>query len=183
VAEELPGVGQRSYCVRPEPLRTSAVIGTLAALSFSCGGGGRDSGEREVVSAEPIIVSQPNEGTMFLGLRTVVYEVDDLEKAKEWYSQVLGFEPYFDESFYVGFNVGGFELGLHPVEEDAPLGAGGALAYWGVEDIKAVMARLDELGAPVHSELQDVGEGILVASVIDPFGNLLGIIQNPHFGK
>ncbi|MGD2215103.1 MAG: VOC family protein [Gemmatimonadales bacterium] len=120
---------------------------------------------------------------MFLGLRTVVYEVDDLEKAKQWYSRVLGFGPYFDEPFYAGFNVGGFELGLHPAEEGATLGAGGALAYWGVEDIKAVLARLEELGAPVHGEIQDVGEGILVASVIDPFGNLLGIIQNPHFGK
>jgi predicted enzyme related to lactoylglutathione lyase len=135
------------------------------------------------VSADPIVVSEPEEGTMFLGLRTAVYEVDDLERAKEWYSQVLGFGPYFDEPFYVGFNVGGFELGLHPVEEEAALGAGGTLAYWGVEDIGAVTARLEELGAPVHSEIQDVGEGILVASVIDPFGNLLGIIQNPHFGK
>ena len=159
------------------------MAGILAVLSLACSGGGGESGARDVVSADPIIVSEPEEGTMFLGLRTVAYEVDDLEKAKEWYSQVLGFGPYFDEPFYVGFNVGGFELGLHPVEEDAPLGAGGTLAYWGVEDIEAVMARLEELGAPVHSEVQDVGEGILVASVIDPFGNLLGIIQNPHFGK
>jgi predicted enzyme related to lactoylglutathione lyase len=136
-----------------------------------------------VVSAGPIIVGEPRGGKMLLGLRTVVYEVDDLEKAKEWYSQVLGFGPYFDEPFYVGFDVGGFELGLHPVEEEAALGAGGTLAYWGVADIEAVMNRLEELGAPVHSEVQDVGEDILVASVIDPFGNLLGIIENPHFGK
>lgn len=135
------------------------------------------------MSAEPIVVNEPEEGTMFVGLRTVVYEVDDLERAKDWYSQVLGFGPYFDEPFYVGFVVGGFELGLHPVEEEAALGAGGTLAYWGVEDIEAVMARLEELGAPVHSEVQDVGEDILVASVIDPFGNLLGIIEDPHFGK
>ncbi len=118
---------------------------------------------------------------MFLGLRTVAYVVEDLDKAKQWYTQVLGFEPYFDEPFYVGFNVGGFELGLHPAEEDAPIGAGGTLVYWGVQDIGAVMRRLEELGAPVHSDIQDVGDGILVASVVDPFGNLLGIIQNPHF--
>jgi predicted enzyme related to lactoylglutathione lyase len=139
-----------------EPFRTSAIAGILAVLSLACSGGSGESGARDVVSADPMIVSEPEEGKMFLGLRTVAYEVDDLEKAKEWYSQVLGFVPYFDEPFYVGFNVGGFELGLHPVEE---------------------------LGAPVHSEIQDVGEGILVASVIDPFGNLLGIIQNPHYGK
>jgi predicted enzyme related to lactoylglutathione lyase len=118
---------------------------------------------------------------MFLGLRTVAYQVDDLEKAKQWYTQVLGFGPYFDEPFYVGFNIGGFELGLHPAEGDVPLGPGGTLVYWGVSEIEAVMKRLEELGAPVHSEIQDVGDGILVASVIDPFGNLLGIIQNPHF--
>ena len=51
---------------------------------------------------------------MLLGLRTVMYHVDDLNAAKEWYAQVLGFQPYFDEPFYVGFNVGGYELGLHP---------------------------------------------------------------------
>jgi predicted enzyme related to lactoylglutathione lyase len=148
-----------------------------------CGRGEQAVDEAVVLSADPIVISKPNEGTMFVGLRTVVYQVDDLEKAKEWYGRVLGFEPYFDEPFYVGFNVAGFELGLHPAEKDAPLGAGGTLAYWGVEDIVAVMARLEELGAPVHSEIQDVGEGILVASVIDPFGNLVGIIQNPHFGN
>jgi predicted enzyme related to lactoylglutathione lyase len=118
---------------------------------------------------------------MFLGLRTVVYVVEDLEAAREWYSKALGHEPYFAEPYYVGFNVGGFELGLHPPEEEGPGGLGGTTAYWGVEDIEAAMSRLLDLGATVHGEIQDVGEGILVASVIDPFGNLLGIIRNPHF--
>ena len=79
---------------------------------------------------------------MFLGLRTVAYQVDDLEKAKQWYTQVLGFGPYFDEPFYVGFNVGGFELGLHPAEGDVPLGPGGTLVYWGVSEIDAVTSRM-----------------------------------------
>ncbi|UCC48426.1 MAG: VOC family protein [Gemmatimonadota bacterium] len=118
---------------------------------------------------------------MFLGLRTVVYQVDDLEEAKAWYSKVLGFEPYFDEAYYVGFNVGGFELGLLPVEDGEALGLGGTLAYWGVDDIEAAMAKLLDLGAGAHGEVQDVGEGIKVGSVVDPFGNLLGIIENPHF--
>jgi predicted enzyme related to lactoylglutathione lyase len=118
---------------------------------------------------------------MFLGLRTVVYQVGDLQGAKEWYGRALGFDPYFDEPFYVGFNVGGFELGLHPAEDGGPTGLGSATAYWGVEDIEAATARLLELGATLHGEIQDVGEGIRVASVLDPFGNLLGVIQNPHF--
>lgn len=118
---------------------------------------------------------------MFLGLRTVAYRVDDLESAKIWYAKVLELEPYFDEPYYVGFNVGGFELGLHPLEEDDRLGIGGATVYWGVDDIESAVARLLEHGAIPHGEIQDVGEGILVASVVDPFGNLLGVIRNPHF--
>lgn len=118
---------------------------------------------------------------MFLGLRTVAYQVPDLEAAKIWYAKVLGFEPYFDEPYYVGFNVGGFELGLHPVEEGDQLGIGGATVYWGVDDIEDAIGRLLEHGAILHGEIQDVGEGILVASVVDPFGNLLGVIRNPHF--
>jgi predicted enzyme related to lactoylglutathione lyase len=118
---------------------------------------------------------------MFLGLRTVVYVVDDLARAKEWYARALGFAPYFDQPFYVGFNVGGFELGLVPPENGAEPGAGGTLAYWGVSDVSAALAKLVELGAEVHGDRQDVGGGIFVASLIDPFGNLLGIIENPHF--
>lgn len=111
----------------------------------------------------------------------MVYRVEDLEAAKDWYSRALGYGPYFDEPFYVGFNVGGFELGLWPNEEGQPTGLGGTGVYWGVADIEAAMSRLVELGATVHGEILDVGGDILVASVVDPFGNLLGIIQNPHF--
>ena len=64
---------------------------------------------------------------MFQGLRTVIYGVGDLVGAKAWYSAVLGFEPYFDQPFYVGFNVGGFELGLDPYS--AP-GTGRASGRW-----------------------------------------------------
>ncbi len=118
---------------------------------------------------------------MFLGLRTVVYHVEDLERAKAWYSRLLGFDPYFDAPYYVGFNVGGFELGLHPAEEGTATGLGGSVAYWGVNDIEAAMQKLLELGAALHGQIQDVGEGIRVASVEDPFGNVLGVIENPHF--
>jgi predicted enzyme related to lactoylglutathione lyase len=92
-----------------------------------------------------------------------------------------GKEPYFDEPFYVGFDVGGFELGLQPDEGGAPRSSTGVVAYWGVDDAEAALARLLELGATGRSDIQDVGEGILLASVLDPFGNVFGIIENPLF--
>src|SRR5262249_8503135 len=118
---------------------------------------------------------------MFEGLRTVVYRMENLEQGKRWYSAVLEKEPYFDEPFYVGFNVGGYELGLVP---EAPEGTGKAIdsvTYWGVPDIEAAFKRLLALGATEHEGVQDVGGDIRVASVIDPFGNVVGIIYNPHF--
>ncbi len=118
---------------------------------------------------------------MFLGLRTVVCYVEDLERAKAWYAELLGFDPYFDTPYYVGFNVGGFELGLHPAEEGSAAGGGGSVVYWGVDDVAAAMQKLLQLGATLHGAIQDVGEGIRVASVEDPFGNVLGVIENPHF--
>ncbi len=118
---------------------------------------------------------------MFLGLRTAVYYVDDIERAKEWYSSILGIAPYFDEPFYVGFNVAGYELGLHPDEGRSKGEA--HVAYWGVENAESALQRLLELGADKHEDVQDVGGGIKVAAVKDPFGNIFGIIENPMFGK
>lgn len=117
---------------------------------------------------------------MFQGLRTVIYHAADLDKAKEWYTQVLGVKPYFDQPFYVGFNVGGFELGLDPDMSTVTQGSN-AVAYWGVEDAEAAYKRVLQLGAKVHNEVQEVGGGIRVASVTDPFGNVFGIIENPNF--
>lgn len=124
----------------------------------------------------------------FLGLRTAIYIVRDLAAARDWYAGVVGAAPYFDEPFYVGFSVGGFELGLMPAEDrsagsgqaaDAP-GVGGTRAYWGVADADAALARLVDAGATVRDAVQDVGGGIRTATVLDPFGNVLGIIENPH---
>lgn len=117
---------------------------------------------------------------MILGLRTAAYPTPDLAAGKAWYSKVLEREPYFDEPFYVGFNVGGFELGLIP---DGETGTAGVQVMWGVEDAAAELKRLVALGAQVHEDVHDVGGGILVAGVRDPFGNLFGIIQNPHFKR
>jgi predicted enzyme related to lactoylglutathione lyase len=119
---------------------------------------------------------------MILGLRTVIYRVDDLERAKAWYRQAFEVEPYFDMPFYVGFNVGGFELGLDPDISDGSPGPGGSVAYWGVDAIGPAFDRFVGLGGSANSPVKDVGGGIKVAVVADPFGNLIGLIENPHFG-
>ena len=111
---------------------------------------------------------------MFQGLRTVIYHANDLSKATDWYTQVIGKPPYFNQPFYVGFEVGGYEVGLLPDGE-------GIATYWGTPDIDAEHARLLAQGATPNDAIKDVGDGIRVASVIDPFGNVLGIIENPHF--
>jgi len=117
---------------------------------------------------------------MLLGLRTVVYHVDDLERAKEWYTAFTGAAPYFDQPFYVGFNVGGYELGLDPDTSGIEKG-NNETAYWGVADIESSFEKIKASGAEVVSEIMDVGEGVKVASVKDPFGNVVGIIENSNF--
>lgn len=115
---------------------------------------------------------------MILGLRTAIYPVQDLVGAKAWYSRVLGLEPYFDQPFYVGFSVGGFELGLVP---DGESGVSGPQPLWGVNHIEKAFDELIELGATQLEPVTAVGEGIKVAAVRDPFGNRLGLIENPYF--
>jgi len=117
----------------------------------------------------------------FLGLRTAIYKVGNINKAKEWYSNILDTKPYFDESFYVGFNVGGYELGLQPKENLPAVRSDGVNAYWGVEDVKCVYKKLLDAGASAFEEPTDVGGGITVATVKDPWGNVFGIIHNPNF--
>jgi len=118
---------------------------------------------------------------MIKGLRTVVYPVENLEAAKKWYNNVLGIKPYFDKPFYIGYNVGGYELGLDPEKDVLEKNNSGVIAYWGVDDIDTEHTRIIALGAKEHSKVMDVGDGIKVSSVIDPFGNIFGLIYNPHF--
>lgn len=115
---------------------------------------------------------------MILGLRTSIYPVNDLTAAKAWYSSVLGVAPYFDEAFYVGFAVGGFELGLIP---DGQSGVDGCQALWGVANAEQAIQQLLALGATEIEAVTEVGGGIKVAAVRDPFGNRFSIIENPHF--
>jgi predicted enzyme related to lactoylglutathione lyase len=120
----------------------------------------------------------------FKALMTAIYPTADLAKARAWYAEVFGVPPYFDQPFYVGFDVGGYELGLMPGEPPAHQpGNQGVVAYWGVDDCAAAHARVLALGAREVSAVQDVGGGIKVSTVADPEGNAIGIIENPHFKK
>ena len=118
---------------------------------------------------------------MIAGLGTVIYRVTDLDRAKAWYSAAFEQAPYFDQPFYVGFNVRGYELGLDPDPSGAKTGPGGSVAYWRVPAIDDAVKHFAGVGATVVVAPQDVGEGIKVATVSDPFGNLIGLIENPHF--
>jgi catechol 2,3-dioxygenase-like lactoylglutathione lyase family enzyme len=110
------------------------------------------------------------------GLRTVIYPAPDLAAAKAWWTELLGFPPYFDEPFYVGFEIAGYELGLLP---DAR--ADGALTYWGVDDVDVAVAAALAIGAEIHAPASDVGDGIVTATVRTPDGSIVGLIRNPHF--
>jgi catechol 2,3-dioxygenase-like lactoylglutathione lyase family enzyme len=112
-----------------------------------------------------------------LGLRTVIYPAQDLAAAKTWWSHLLGEGPYFDEAFYVGFNVGGYELGLLPDADPAD----GALTYWGVDDVPSAVSAAIADGAFEHAGASEVGDGIVTASVRTPDGSIVGFIFNPHF--
>src|SRR6266508_1968904 len=110
------------------------------------------------------------------GLRTVIYPSADLDAAKRWWAGYLGQDPYFDEPFYVGFDVGGYELGLLPDENPS----GGALTYWGVADVAGAVAEAIARGATEHAPVTDVGDGIITATVVNPSGAIVGLIHNPH---
>jgi lactoylglutathione lyase len=116
-----------------------------------------------------------------LGLRTCIFKVNDLTKAKEWYTKVLGFSPYFDETFYVGFDVGGYELGLQPIENEALIIGNNINIYWGVANVQNAYDSLMHLGAQHYEPANEVGDGIITATVKDPWGNLFGLIYNTHF--
>lgn len=116
--------------------------------------------------------------TSILGLRTVIYRVGDINKAKQWYAEAFKTEPYFDEPFYVGYNIAGYELGLQP---DEAVTGDNVVTYWGVENIEAEFERFLSLGATEHEAPQNVGGEIMVASVKDEWGNVIGLIYNPYF--
>ncbi len=114
---------------------------------------------------------------LFLGLRTIIYPAPDLGASTAWFSGLLGIKPYFEEPFYVGFEVAGYELGLDPHRDPAL----GPVTYWGVADLDAALAQATAAGARPDSGIDEVGGSIRVATVLEPGGAVLGLIENPHF--
>lgn len=115
--------------------------------------------------------------TTVLGLRTVIYPSPDLDAARNWWTTLLGVDPYFDEPFYVGYNLGGYELGLLPDGDPAD----GALAYWGVDDVAGAVDAALAQGATTHAPVSEVGGGIVTGSITNPMGAIVGFIFNPNF--
>ncbi len=113
---------------------------------------------------------------MFRKLRTIIYHVNDIEKARDWYKKVTGIPPYFDESFYVGFNVYGCELGLDPDLNNVTTGEH-SVAYWLVDNIEEAVDNLIKNDAKVINAIQQVGDDVYVAVIEDPFENYVGLIQ------
>lgn len=113
---------------------------------------------------------------MFKKLRTVIYHVENLDDAKTWYKNITGIDPYFDQPFYVGFDINGCELGLDPDTTGVEPG-NQSVAYWSVDNIEAVVDSLIENNASVISPITEVGDGIKVTVLKDPFGNAIGLIE------
>lgn len=131
------------------------------------------------------------------GVSTVRFQASDHAAAKAWYTDFLGIEPYFNRPGYCEFRLGDYQhelgivdshfvsqLGQTPNEgttaSTAATSPAGAVVYWHVDDLNATLERLVSLGAKQYEPPRDFG-GFVVASVIDPFGNILGIMSNPHY--
>jgi len=123
---------------------------------------------------------------MLRGLATISFYAADLEAARHWYTDLLGLEPYFVRPGYIEFRVGDYlhELGVIDSRYAPPstaTGPAGQIAFWHVDDLAASFERLQSMGATVYDTPRDRGEGFITASVVDPFGNILGIMTNPHY--
>jgi predicted enzyme related to lactoylglutathione lyase len=110
------------------------------------------------------------------GIQTVLHPVSDLARAKPVYEALLGTAPQADSEYYVGFQAEGQQIGLVP--GGGPQGMTSPVAYWHVPDIEAKLAEVTAAGATVHEPAHDVGGGRLVATVTDPDGNVLGLLQD-----
>jgi len=128
---------------------------------------------------------------MLRGLATVSFFADDLAAAKNWYTELLGIDPYFERPdskhpAYIEFRLGDYqdELGLidsRYAPHGSATGPAGAVVFWHVDDVAATLERLLSMGAKEHEALTVREAGFITASVVDPFGNILGIMYNPHY--
>ena len=128
---------------------------------------------------------------MLRGFATVSYFAADLEAARKWYSELLGIDAYFQMPGYVEFRVGDYqnELGIidasyaPPVPDGpaGPAGPAGEIIQWHVDDLPGAFEKLLSMGATEYQPPTDRSEGFVTASVVDPFGNILGIMHNPHY--
>src|SRR5579864_9767038 len=115
-------------------------------------------------------------GSSTQGIKTVLHPVSDLAKAKAVYTALLGVAPQADSEYYVGFDTAGQHIGLVP--NGGPQAMTSPVAYWHVADIEAKLAEVTAAGAAVKEPARDVGHGRLVATVTDPDGNVLGLLQD-----
>ena len=113
---------------------------------------------------------------MLQKLRTVIYHVSDIQAAKEWYTRVTGIQPYFDDTFYVGFDINGFELGLDPDLSGTTPG-NSTVSYWSVDKLAEATEHFLAEGATLVRPITNVGGSVNVAIVEDPFGNHIGLIE------
>ena len=129
---------------------------------------------------------------MLRGLTTVSFFAADLAAATKWYTELLGIDPYFERPgadgrpAYVEFRIGDYQHELGIIDSrfsphDSAAGPGGAVIFWHVDDLTATLERLLSMGAEVHEAPTERGEGFVTASVVDPFGNIVGIMYNPHY--
>jgi predicted enzyme related to lactoylglutathione lyase len=123
---------------------------------------------------------------MLRGFATISFWADDLEAARKWYAELLGIEPYFERPGYCEFRVGDHqdELGLidSRYRPGGPATApAGAVMHWHVDDVRSALEKLLSMGAQEYQPYTERGMGFITASVVDPFGNILGIMYNPHY--
>lgn len=129
---------------------------------------------------------------MLRGPATIIIWADDMEAAKKWYSDLLGIDPYFERpgngepAGYYEFRIGDHQAELGIIDrrhapQGEPAAPGGTIVHWHVDDVRGALDLLLAMGATVHEPLIERGSGFVTASVIDPFGNVLGVMQNPHY--
>ena len=143
----------------------------------------------DLTDQEPSTNPPRKDTTMLRGMATVSYFAADLPAAGRWYTELLGVEPYFEvPGAYLEFRVGDYqhELGLinskfAPAGTSTDPAPAGEILFWHVDNVEDGLVRLLSMGAREHQSVTDRGHGFVTASVIDPFGNILGIMTNPHY--